>query len=250
MKKNFDKPSFYITLPICVIALILIVVLFLLPDMSSKTVTTIPEYPPELGTIDENQALIAETLVIDRTNAKSIIEALKRPSEYFSETESVVAHTGGSATFHRKKWVKDNLSRVDIMTDSDRASTHYIYTKENIYIFSSSSRTYYKTSRGDFEPDDVQMLVSYEDILTTPDASVRDAKLVTLDGNSCIWVETVNAETGNVTRYWVATSTGLLLYAESIDKNEKTIYTFTTKNTEITEQSVDTFKLPDGSDPT
>lgn len=250
MKKSFHISSFHITVLIGILAIAVIVALFLLPDMSSKSISTVPEYPPELSTIDTNEALIANALVIDRKNAKSIIEALHRPSEYYSETESVVSYSGGSSTFFRKKWVKGDFSRVDIISNSDRTTMHYVYTKENVYIYSPSSKTYYTTARGDFDADVEQMLVTYEDIVNTPDEDILDAKLTTLDGSSCIWVETKNTTTGNTTRYWVATSTGLLLYAETVDSSGNTVYTLTTKNTELSPQSDDTFKLPDGSFPT
>ncbi len=250
MKKSFHISSFHITVLIGILAIAVIVALFLLPDMSSKSITTVPEYPPELSTIDTNESLITNALVINRENAKSIIEALHRPSEYYSETESVISHNGGSSTFFRKKWVKGDYSRVDIISNSDRATMHYVYTKEKVYIYSPSSRTYYTTAKGDFDADSTQMLVTYEDIIKTPDDDILDAKLATLDGSSCIWVETKNQSTGNTTRYWVATSTGLLLYAETVDSNGNTVYTLTTKNTELSPQSEDIFKLPDGSFPT
>lgn len=249
MKKKFHISSFHITVLVGILAIAVVIALFLLPDTFSKSTSTIPEYPPELSTMDANEALVANALVIDRKNAKPIIEALHRPSEYFSETESVISYNGGSSTFSHKKWVKGDFSRVDIVSSSNRATMHYVYTEEKVYIYSPSSRTYYTTAKGDFNADETQMLVTYEDIINTPDENILDAKLTTLDNSSCIWVETKNPKTSNITRYWVATSTGLLIYAETVDSNGNTIYTLTTKNTELTPQNDDTFKLPDGSFP-
>ncbi|MBR5543335.1 MAG: hypothetical protein IKU65_04495 [Oscillospiraceae bacterium] len=247
MKKPYIKVLVYVTVAILISILIL---LFLFPDMSQTLINTVPEYPPEISTIDANEILITNAVTIDKSNVRDIISAMNRPEEYYSETQGVITHNTGSSSFTRKKWVRGSLSRVDVLSDAQRTTAHYIYTDDKVYIFSPQSRTHYTTSRGNFDADDTQMMMSYEDIIKTPDESISDAKLTTLDGNSCIWVEAKNPKTGNTTRYWVATSTGLLLYGETLDPDGKTIYTFTVRQTDVSPQSADIFKLPDGTYPT
>ena len=85
-------------LSIAIIAIIAIVLLLLfIPDMSSTLIHTVPDTPPEMNQVDGTVPEDTSAVTVDRTNAKNIIAAIKRPSEYFSQTQSILHHKSGSA---------------------------------------------------------------------------------------------------------------------------------------------------------
>ncbi len=226
---------------------IFILFLLFIPDMSTTLIDTVPERPPELGIVDTNQSLITSAVTIDKTNVKSIVSAMARPREYFSETQSILSHESGSATYTRRRWVRENLSRVDLVSTAQ--TMHYVYTSDKVYVWRSGSRTYYTASKGDFEPDDAQMMMSYEDILTAKDEDIISAGLSMYDGIPCIYAELKSPHTGYTERYWVSATTGLLLHGETLDTKASVIYSITATQTDISEQAPDNFKLPDGKIP-
>lgn len=226
---------------------IFILFLLFIPDMSTTLIDTVPERPPELGIVDTNQALITSTVTIDKENVKSIISAMARPKEYFSETQSVLSHASGSATYTRRRWVHENLTRVDLISPSQ--TMHYVYTSDKVYVWRSGSRTYHTAARGDFEPDDAQMMMSYEDVLLADDKNIISAGLVAYDNTPCIYAELKSPLTGYTERYWVSATTGLLLHGETLDTKASVVYSITATQTDISEQVTDNFKLPDGKLP-
>lgn len=242
------RTFFFISVALIGILVIVLVLLFI-PNMSATLINTVPEYPPELHTIEGNEAETAIPVTVDRTNVKSIVAAMNRPVEYFSETQSVLSHSSGSATYSRQKWVKGELSRVDILSSQRSSSIHYVYTKEHIFVWRPGDRTYYKAARGSFEPDDAQMMMSYEDIVSANDEDIVTSQLTMYDGASCIYAEVKNPDTGYTERYWVSYSTGLLVFGQTLDESGTVVYSITTTQTDVSPQNTETFRLPDGSLP-
>lgn len=228
---------------------IFILFLLFIPDMSTTLINTVPETPPDTGIADTNTALISSAVTIDKTNVKSIISAMARPNEYFSETQSILSHKSGSATYTRRRWVRGSLSRVDLVSSYHSQSMHYVYTADKVYMWRSGNSTYYTAAKGEFEPDDAQMMMSYEDILTAEDENIVKAELSTYDNTPCIYAELKSPHTGYTEHYWVSATTGLLLHGETLNKDKTVIYSITTTQTDISEQSPDNFKLPDGKIP-
>lgn len=232
-------------------SLALALFLLFIPDMSATLINTVPEYPPEISTINEDESPDANAVTVDKTNVKNIVAAMSRPTEYFSVTQSLLSHSSGSATYLRQKWVKGDLSRVDIIYPSQQvAHTHYIYTKDHVFVWRQNDSSYYKTSRGSFEPDDAQMMMSYEDILLTKDEDIVAAQITMYDSIPCIYAETKSSVTGYTHRYWVSYSTGLLVHGQTLDKTGTVVYSITSTQTDISPQNIEVFRLPDGNLPT
>ncbi len=229
--------------------IIFLLFLLFITDRSPTRTDTIPETPPEAGIIDTNKALISNAVTIDKNNVKSIISAMARPTEYFSETQSVLSHESGSATYTRKRWVRGDLSRVDLISSTQTQTMHYVYTADKVYIWRSGSTTYYTASKGDFEPDDAQMMMSYEDITSAADENIIKAELTTYDNSPCIYAELKSPHTGYTEHYWVSATTGLLLRGETLNKEGAVIYSITATQTEVSEQAPETFLLPDKKTP-
>ena len=114
----------YFFFSIAIIGIIALVLLLLfIPDMSTTLINTVPEYPPEIADINPENDRIISSVTVSRENVRNIISVLHRPEEYFEQTQSVLSHKSGDAVFLRQKWVKDGLSRVDIMSVSQNSAT-------------------------------------------------------------------------------------------------------------------------------
>ncbi len=229
----------------------LVLVLLLMPNMSSTVIDTVPEYPPHPDPVTNSESEVFNAVSVDKTNVKNIISAISRPEEYFSETKGTLFHTDGSAEYMRKKWVKGDFSRVDVISSvtSQAVSVHYLYSPDSVYVWRPGDKTYYQTARGDFDADDTQMLMSYEDILNANDESIITAQNTLYDGNLCIYAEVKNPASGYTERYWVSTSTGLLLFGQTLDDEGTVIYTVTSTQIDISAQDITLFNLPDGTTP-
>lgn len=227
----------------------LVFLLLLMPDMSSTVIKSVPEYPPRPTPVISADSESLDKIAVDRTNIKNIVSAIARPKEYFSETKSTLYHADGSAEYMRKKWVKGELSRVDIISSvtTQSVSAHYIYSPDSVYIWEPDDRTYYRTARGEFEADDAQMLMSYEDITKVPDEWITAAQHTVYDGSLCIYGEVKNPSSSYTERYWISSSTGLLLHGETLDENGTVVYTVSSTQTDISMQDESIFTLPDGT---
>lgn len=244
------RTMFFVFIALFILLVSVVAILFL-PNMSSTLINTVPEYPPEFHSFDPVETVGTEAVTIDKTNVKAIIAAIKRPDEYFSRTQSTISHSSGSASFARQKWVKGNLSRVDTFSSvsSQTPSAHYIYTADSVYAWRSGDRTAHKTSRGSFEPDDEQMMMTFEDITSAKDKDIVTAQLTVYDGTSCVYAELRNPASGYTNRYWVSYSTGLLVFGQSLNPEGKVVYSVTSTQTDISPQDMETFRLPDGELP-
>ncbi|MBE6912759.1 MAG: hypothetical protein E7473_09565 [Ruminococcaceae bacterium] len=230
----------------------LVLGLILMPDMSPSLADSVPEHPPKLNPAINSETEVLNAISVDKTNVKSIISAISRPKEYFSETKSTLSHSGGSAEYIRKKWVRENLSRVDVIspTAEQTVLTHYVYSPTTVYIWKPGDTIHYNTARGDFDADDTQMLMSYEDILNASDENIVTAQNTLYDGVLCIYAEIKKPESGYTERYWVSTSTGLLLHGQTLNKEGSVIYSISSTRIDISPQDISLFNLPDGSTPT
>ncbi|MBQ5777677.1 MAG: hypothetical protein IIV97_02530 [Oscillospiraceae bacterium] len=228
---------------------IVLFILFLIfvPDMSTTLINTVPEYPPESGIVSTNEALITSAVTIDKTNVKNIVSALSRPEEYYCETQSILSHATGSATYKRERWVKGDISRVDVSAQNGK--TRYIYSPENVYVWRDGSRSYHTARRGEFEPDDEQMMMTYEDLLGARNEDIVSASLVMYEGSACIYAEARSIHTDYSERYWISSANGLLVHGQTLDENGEVIYSISTKRIDIAPQDDSVFRLPDGKLP-
>lgn len=245
-----NRTMFFVFIALFIIIVSVVAILFL-PNMSATLINTVPEYPPEFHPFQPAETVVAEAVTVDKTNVKAIVNAIKRPEEYFSKTQSILSHNSGSASFARQKWVKGSLSRVDVFSSvsSQTPSAHYIYTDKFVYAWKPEERTAHKSTRGSFNPDDDQMMISYEDITSVEDEDIITAQLTVYDGTSCIYAEVRNPSSGYTNRYWISYSTGLLVFGQSLNPEGKVVYSVTSTQTDISPQNMETFLLPNGELP-
>ncbi len=227
--------------------LAVLLLLFFIPDMGTTLINTVPEFPPQTEDIMQGPPAALNLVSVDKANVKNVVAAMARPSEYYSETQSVLSHKGGSATYFRRTWVKNGWTRIDIMNSSNSSpSMHYLYGGGDVYIWRPYDRTYYKTKEGSQSADDSQMMMTYEDIISAADENIITAQYTQYDGLQCIYAEIRDPLLSYTERYWVSSSTGLLVYGQTLDESGSVIYTISATRTEVSPQSSEHFTLPDG----
>ncbi len=243
--KEQKNTRFPFSLVIIGISAVLLLLLFV-PDMGRTLINTVPEFPPEISEFSESTQTPSNMIAIDKANVKNVISAMSRPSEYYSETQSVLSYSGGSATYTRREWVKNGWTRIDVMsTSSSSVTMHYMYGNGDVYVWRPSDRTYYKTKEGSISADDLHMM-TYEDIISADDENIITAQYTQYDGLQCIYAEVRDPLLSYTERYWVSTSTGLLVYGQTLDEDGSIIYSITATQTDVSEQSAENFNLPDG----
>lgn len=244
------KNTFLILASIAVVALTCLFVFLFSPGISSSVIDSIPTDPPDISGADGNGGQASNNpdyskIDITRENVQSVIRAMARPSDYYYETESVLAYSGGSSAYARKKWAHGAWERVDILSDSSTVTMHIIYGGGNVFMWRPGATRYYKTNAGEFTADDSQMMMVYEDVLHLDPSNILDAKYTLYNGTPCIYVEANNPVLGYRERYWISTENGLLILGQTL-KDSTVIYTVRSKVITVAAQDESLFQLPTG----
>ncbi len=250
MKKQQRTTIFLLIAALIIIACLIFWVFA--PAMSGTLIDTVPEHPPETNIPENSQLSALSEISIDTSNVQNVIATMKRPSEYYQETQSTLSYNSKNTHFLRKRWVKASTSRIDIYNSPSQKSPskHYVYTENNVYIWRPDSKSVFKTAKSHFNADSEQMIMTYEDIIDAPQQNISVAKLISYEDSSCIYTEIINPDSGYTEKYWISTSTGLLLHGQTTDENGNVIYDVTSTHTDISSQAKELFQLPDGSTPT
>lgn len=251
MKKH--KINFYGIMAILILVFTLLFILFFSPGVSSTAdldaiPTDIPDdtlSSPESTVTPENPDY--SKLNITPSNVQAVISAMARPGEYYQETVSTLYHSSGSRTYPRKKWVHGALQRVDVISETNTVLMHILYHNKDVYMWRAGSARYYKTSMGEFSPDNDQMIMTYEEIANLAPESITKAEYTVYNSIPCIYVESKSSENGYTSKYWIATDTGLLAFGQTLDRSGNVFYTVESKQIAVTQQDDSLFLLPNGS---
>ena len=235
------KPlSFSLVALIAFFVVIGVILLFSFVGSSNKT--------PTLPTLPGSQEEIADTfdysrVEINKDNVQDIVSAMKRPAEYYTETKSETFYDNTSSVNLRRRWVRDGLSRIDILNAGGTVTMSTIYTNSKVYYWTPGSTRVLEMSRGNFSADDEQMMMDYTSVLKLSPESIVDAKLTQTSGVSCIYVEAKNSF-GYTEKYWVSTQNGLLLLGQTL-KDNKVVYSVSMIELDLTRPDDFEFTLPD-----
>lgn len=246
---NYKK--YYIPAAFTLLIIALFIFLFFAPVFYPTLQSSIPELPPSGENDDSTPGNVVQNdtgntpLTVTRENVQSVIAALKRPTEYFYETRSELKYTGGTQQYLRRKWVREDVARVDIMNSINSVETHVVYAGDYVYMWRPGYNDYYRAKAGDFTADDTQMIMVYEDILELDVSRIKDAQYTMYEGSPCIYVEAENGDLNYRERYWVSVENGLLLYGQTLSGDD-VVYSVKASNIDISPQDKSLFLLPDG----
>jgi len=204
---------------------------------------------PNLPTLpDSNSQYVGNTLDysridIHKNNVQDIISAMNRPDEYYVETKSEILYDNSTSVNLRRKWVRDGLSRIDVLTSGGTVTMSSIYTGSTVYYWTPASGRVLEIPRGNFTANDEQMLMDYTTLLALPAENIIDAKLSRISGEQCIYVEAKNS-LGYIEKYWISTRNGLLLSGQAFD-GDTLVYSVSIIELVLTRPDDIEFTLPD-----
>ncbi len=235
------KPlSFSLVALIAFFAVVGLVLLFSFVGSSQQS-PNLPSIPNDNST--SGDTLDYSRIEISTGNVQDIVSAMKRPKEYYVETKSESFYDSTSSVNLRRRWVRDGLSRIDILSAGGNVTMSTIYAGNTVYYWTPNSSRVLKMSRGNFSANDEQMIMDYTSLLNLPPDSITDAKLSRINGEQCIYVEAKNTY-GYIEKYWVSTQNGLLLLGQTL-KGENIIYSVQLIELDLTRPDDVEFTLPD-----
>ena len=184
------------------------------------------------------------TIAVTPETVQDVIETLSRPQNYVRNLTVETLWSGGSGSVQITAAVSGLWTRTDVYQTDGRVR-HTMTDGADTYIWYDSSRVYYQGNAGDIDADDEQHIPTYEDILTLDIPQIAMADYRTFSEQSCIYVETVQDDSGYLQRYWVSVDSGLLIGAERL-YNGDTVYRMAAQP--VLEELPDSedFTLPDG----
>lgn len=235
------KPlSFSLVALIAFFAVIGVIILssFMGSSHQSPDLPSLPNNPTEnAGALDYSK------VDITKDNVQDIVSAMVRPTEYYVETKSESFYDNTSSVSLRRRWVRDGLSRIDILSAGGNVTMSTIYTDKNVYFWTPGSYRALEMSRGNFSANDEQLLMDYTTLIKLPTENIRTAALSRVNGEQCIYAEAVNVH-GYIEKYWISTQSGLLLLGQTF-KGETLIYTIRLIELDLTRPDDIEFTLPD-----
>ncbi|MBR5479382.1 MAG: hypothetical protein IKU84_04320 [Clostridia bacterium] len=202
---------------------------------------------PDLPSIPDDREESGDTLdysrvEINKSNVLDIVSAMRRPDAYYVETKSESFFDATSSVSLRRRWVRDGISRIDILNTGGAVTMSTIYTDSTVYYWTPGSNRVLTMSRGNFTANDEQMIMDYNSLLKLPKDSIIDAKLSRISGEQCIYAEAKNSF-GYIEKYWISTQTGLLISGQTL-KDNKVIYSVSLIDLDLTRPDDYEFTLP------
>lgn len=237
------KPLSFFKLSLIAIGAVLAFVLLFSFFGSWHLSPDLPELPEEIEESESAENPDYVRLEVNRDNVKSVVEELNRPKSYYVESKCELFYDDKSASFLRRRWVKGSVSRIDILNSYGNLATSLILDNENAHYWYAGSGRYVTLPKGEFKPEDEQMMMDYTSLLKLPDESIQNAYLVRYEGEMCVYAE-AKQDGGNIEKYWISVNDGLLRLGQVL-KGDKVVVSVSALaiNTEL--QTDDHFTLPD-----
>ena len=244
------KPSKTLIVTVVFVVLLLVYALFSSVRSAKYRKESLPTLPESSSVQTESTTTDNPTdyskVGINADNVIQVIREMKRPENYYYETSSELFSSSSSTKYFRKTWKQGQWQRIDHISPSGVATMHAIYGNGTVFVWEPNSRNYYKTNAGDISPDDAQMIMTYEDILSLTADEIISASFITHKNQGCIYVVAQPMDLGYQTQYWISTETGLLLAGQA-KKDGTVFYSVRVENLKIGEQEDVIFRLPDGT---
>ena len=213
---------------------------------SDDGVIVLPERPEVTASPDDDRADGLDRVEVTRDTVQAIIETLNRPEVY---SRSITVRTywdGGNAEHDIDVNVKGDVTSLSISL-SGGDERRIIVTSDRVYIWNSGDDQPHISARhSDTDPDEFQMIFTYEDILALAPEDIVETGFKEFGGELCIYVVYDSPIFGFRRRYYVSVEIGLVTGARVYDGAGEIIYVMTTGESTIGEADMSAFILPDG----
>ena len=179
---------------------------------------------------------------------QSVIAALSRPASYYRQI-TIELWAGQSGEYHSvttaQVWVDNGWIRSDI-TGPGGMVQHNLVGDGTHWRWYDDEEEYISFPAEEATADLVQRIPTYEDVLALDQEEITGAGYEDYGGLACVYVEVEQEELGSRERYWVASSSGLLVAAERV-KGEQVVYRMTALTMESPAPMSSSFALPDST---
>ena len=231
------------------VATVLIVALMLSRTLKRTTHITLPPPAAASSEIQSGAEANRDALSVVEISSQTVqaaIETLKRPEAYIRTITVEQFWEGGSGAWAATAYVKDGWQRTDRLMP-DHRMRHTATDGENTYIWYNSESQIFSAPAGEITADHDQSIPTYEEILALDPGEITTADYRALEGVACIYVETVEGESGYALRYWVSVDSGLLVSSEKLYRGEM-VYRMTALSVDASAPTEQDFILPDGTE--
>ena len=182
---------------------------------------------------------------------QDVIYTLARPLTYSRDIRVEKFWQGGETVYDITVSTIDGITSILIQTEG--------FPNKNIIV---TSNEYYIWYDGDSAPlvseftsfiaadrlaDEMQMIITYEDVLNLDTQNISDAGYRGFGGEDCIFVEYTSPFFQYTTAYYVGINSGLLLGVEEYDENNSLIYRMIATQPSLDDIGETAFTLPNGS---
>lgn len=179
-------------------------------------------------------------------NVQSVLQTVKRPEQY-SQTILLNLYWGaGESSSISIQGCKDGDYSSAKVTQGAQVQ-YNILGNGVLYRWYQGDKTWYQGNATFMDNDLLQRIPTYETILSLQKDQILSASYTILDQKTCIYVEAVDGQTGNNTRYWIDATQGLLLRAEAYT-GEQIIWRVEISDLMPSVTNAALFFLPNGTD--
>jgi hypothetical protein len=145
---------------------------------------------------------------------QSVISTLVRPQSFYYRITAEETWEGGKDSFIRKVWARDGFIRVDYCNSGEEVEKSALMGNGKIFYWTPGSAQFWSGVPGDENPDDLQRIPTYEDVIELPTEDITAASYSDLNGESCICAEVADKDLSCTDKYWVSIGSGLLVLFE------------------------------------
>ena len=197
--------------------------------------------------IKQDNHQLAQTVEVTPQNVQQVINVMQRPSEYSYTAKVTYYYTSGSHTVETKGYMRDGISKSIQYASSGQIEKEAILTKENAYIWTEGSSSFYMGNRGEFDEDSLSLIPTYEDVLALEQDSVLDGGFYKQNDTECIYIAVKNPVSGYTDIYYIAVDSGLLIAAQSFSDSNNLVYEMTMQSLSLNPVGDQEFLLPNGA---
>jgi len=156
---------------------------------------------------------------------QAVVGTLARPDGYARELRVTDYWDGGSRSWNVRVWQKGGATRIALTPEDGAEDTKNILLLPDgsVSIWYSEGEVFTSALGDATLADTLQMIPTYEEILTLDSERIEDAGYVRRGESDLIRVTAREEPTGCLMSYYISTETGLLEAAERYD-GEKLVY--------------------------
>ena len=235
----------YLTLGFGALLLVIVTLLFIGNRRSTGDVVLPARQAEGGGREDEADRHWLSVVEITPETVKPAVNTLARPVSY-SRTQVVETFwSGGSGQSVSQVYVSGSRTRLDTQLP-DGSVRHTLVSGDSAGVWYDDETEWAALGAGPLAADQSARMPTYETVRDLPASSIAAADYRTLDGLSCIYVETRPDGEGYADFYWVSVDSGLLCRAERT-RHGALVYRFTGDTPETASPDESLFLLPDGT---